>query len=239
MVALHLQGLFNLKAASEAVVAKDGHQRHIETMMESFARTRLFKMLEVIFDGLLSRIESMLFPTQTDIDGMEAIAMLRILHYFTELFADTVVEVHTTASIIKDKITENKAKDRYKTMTFNDEEDKKEDTKNNNNSSNSTVQSFTNSLYLFKFLEDIKSKVVSRIGSYCTEQIHWISVQKGDPKNPGVLLPFAKFPSMIAQIEHLTAGEVSSIFVITSIRLLPSLDMCVIYNYIGLGLRNS
>ena len=69
----------------------------------------------------------------------------------------------------------------------------------------------SSSLYLAKIFKSLKAALEQNIHAYTLEQINWINSQRGDPKAPGVLLPFTKFPTMVMQITQMTNGLVSSV----------------------------
>lgn len=77
-----------------------------------------------------------------------------------------------------------------------------------------SMAAFTSSnLYLNKMFKTLRNALEQNIHAFTLEQINWINSQRADPKSPGVLSPFVKFPSLVLQIMQVTNGLVKICFV--------------------------
>ena len=65
--------------------------------------------------------------------------------------------------------------------------------------------------YFISLILKIRDKLASKIGAFVQCQIAWLKQQKGDPKRPGVMLPFIKFPSFLDSLQELFGGHHSQV----------------------------
>jgi hypothetical protein len=57
-------------------------------------------------------------------------------------------------------------------------------------------------------METTRVALLARVGAYVADQVNWIKAQKADAKSPDVLLPFASFPTFVAQVLEMSNGKV-------------------------------
>ena len=78
-----------------------------------------------------------------------------------------------------------------------------------NNNENNTIIMDNKDIIINRILTSLNASLNSRINIFINEQINWINNQKGDPKAPEVLSPYARFPNFISQVLELCNGMVN------------------------------
>ena len=153
--------------------------------------------MDTIFENIITKLESFFFihsPSSTnDIDGVEAIGMLTSLTQFIESYKTEKNDNNNNSDTIK--------------------LDNKKDIAINKNSTNNNDLKFdrNNDVLVNKIYTNLNNSLNNRINIFINEQIHWLNNQKGDPKAPEVLSPFARFPYFILQVLEMANGMVISI----------------------------
>jgi hypothetical protein len=163
---------------------------------QEFLENKVQQMMENIFDGIIDRILKLIStPTVkgngNECDGMEAMAMLSILKEYSELVDK--LSVYRDDNIISSS-----------TATANATTVVRGNNNNNNNSMDSNENNMQNNnnnlIYVRKFLQQLMEKYDGIVRHYTQLQVNWINNQKGDPKSPGILPSFYKFPTLVQQI---------------------------------------
>eukprot|EP01038_Epipyxis_sp_PR26KG_P007336 gene7336-10000_t len=215
-----LKTIFSLESVPvDLDMKKDrvGFVPNLTAKTNGFMKTKLFNMMEALFTSLMPRLETCLFSTQSssDVDGMEAIAMLTVLTRFAQSYNNEIdfSNSSNTNPALTTAISTRSSNENIDNSFGYDEEKIQIITYY---SSETSILGGTDSIdsllelnsvsYLNKFFECLKNILLYRINAYVTEQLNWISNQQGDPKSPNVSNPFARFPTFILQVLEMTKG---------------------------------
>lgn len=191
----------------------------------TFGTSKLASLLQTMFDPVVTRFETHILhcigvihagaaPSTSaaasnsssgssgsgdQVDGIEAIAMLTILHEFSLMYVAISPYLFDSVGAPMEKRA---------TISF-DESNENIPTVDSAAAAPSHPQSY----YLIQVLDTLRNALLARIHQFVNEQIVWINAQKYDPKSPAVLVPFAKFPTLIVQVMEMTNGMVRTAFV--------------------------
>lgn len=81
------------------------------------------------------------------------------------------------------------------------------------------AETSSTAVFVSSCLWDMKEILVKQLAEFTASQVTWIYQQKGDPKKPIVLLPVAKFPSLIDQVLELSGNQVHTSVVSCNIQM--------------------
>jgi hypothetical protein len=198
-------------------------------------------LMSFIFESVSKRIFSISVFSITnasntnETDGMEAIALLAVLHQFLTSFTENVISSGNVENPSNPSNTNNVAPfnptpaGSHVGLSIQPPQAEQISSLPSPSASLSNVEYLslnpnqfmdpelvvyslreTNSrVFLLKLFDTMRDTLEQRITTYTNEQIKWIQTQKFDPKSPNVLLPFYRFPSLVMQIMEMTNDEVT------------------------------
>lgn len=163
-----------------------------------------------MFENVVSRFETHILHCSSSsttasgsdqVDGIECIAMLTILHEFSLLYTNAspflVENIATLPNEKRGSVNYEESLDTMVTATTTTTESAAGPT-------NPPI-----SFYLVQVFDTLRNSLLSRLHVFVNEQISWINSQKCDPKSSSVLLPFSRFPTLIVQAMEMSHGMVS------------------------------
>lgn len=187
----------------------------------TFGSSKLASLLQTMFEPVVTRFETHILRCSAVgsggattssaagggelADGIEAVAMLTVLHEFSLMYASIspmLFENTSTSSSVSAAVPEK----RHTMISF---EDSNENITVPSAESAAATAAPAVSYYLMQVLDTLRNALLARLHQFVNEQIVWINAQKYDPKSPAVLAPFAKFPTLIVQVMEMTNGMVS------------------------------
>lgn len=165
---------------------------------------KVHEMIDRIFDDLVPRFLKLTATSKSsEKDGIEAIAMLSVLREFTTMYLEWQEDGGNGSSSGANTTSAATSVDLlFSPLSTSASSSSKED-------SNAAIPPRA-TYFVSKMLHELSTSLESVINQYRVEQIVWINSQKADPKSPGVLTPFCKFPTLLHQIVEMTNGMVCS-----------------------------
>jgi len=187
------QSLFNLETTVKGASMSDqfaGAGGDGDGSSEPLPKSKAELMLDNLFDIVPERVEK-LFNTSSEVDGVETAAMLSVLQRF---MSQHLGILPTSAALLLASGGGGVGGGGVGGGGVGDSNARKFNTDNC-------------SPYLASIMFGIRALLVKRLNQFLTEQLAWVSSQKGDPKKAGVLGPVAKFPSLVLQFVEVMGGQ--------------------------------
>jgi hypothetical protein len=173
-------------------------QNYLLSTTETMLNT-IFKELPVNIGNLIATTEASFFAgTPTEVDGIEAIAMLVTLqNYMIRIGIPHVPPVvqHLEFNQLGQPIGVGSGVGDLGGISMLPLEEQ----------SAYSAPLPAKDLYLSSLLYRIRSVLLGKVQLFLDENLAWLEKQSPDPKNPGVLLPMTKLPSMLACIFSITS----------------------------------
>jgi hypothetical protein len=156
-------------------------------------------MIDGIFDELVSRFLKLTATSKSsEKDGVESVAMLSVLREFTTMYLEWQDDRgNGSSSAVNASAIATSVDLLFSPLSTSASASSKD---------NSDAIPSRATYFVSKMLHELSNSFQSIINQYRVEQIVWINSQKADPKFPGVLAPFYKFPTLLHQIVEMTNG---------------------------------
>lgn len=191
----------------------------------------------MLFSTIVPRVETSIFnqtsssSSNTEVDGLESIAMLTVLTQFAISYNTTTTNpTENGSNSIGKRLSSMKLSPlNQSNYNFDDNSSGREqmhldsiyrldsnvdqqDSNNFTTAAGIATSITSNTLYyLNHIVELLRSRIVAKIQTFVSDQVNWINNQRADVKSPAILLPFTKFPTLLQQVNELTNGMVRAI----------------------------